>query len=194
MLENLGKTVIVTGSQVKKSKSRLLMDFSLLSDSLLWDTKRWVGQHNWCSDSCRWKYDFLGEKHKTKAQLKINVYWQEVTKRNPKTKSSQMDEQETTPYPRSVSTLTTNCCEEIEQWRYVGTGLKKRRKKRGNRTVKVRRTRIEKKEEEKKRKSNSEGWTKPSSWWKEESGSPKDFFHNVSFLLCEDRISQILDP
>ena len=174
MLENLGKTVIVTGSQVKKSKSRLLMDFSLLSDSLLWDTKRWVGQHNWCSDSCRWKYAFLCGKHKTKAQLKMNVYWQEVTKRNLKTKSNQMDEQETTPYPRSVSTLTTNCCEEIEQWRYVGTGLKKKKKK--------------------KRKSNSEGWTKPSSWWKEESGSPKDFFHNVSFLLCEDRISQILDP
>ena len=193
MLENLGKTVIVTGSQVKKSKSRLLMDFSLLSDSLLWDTKRWVGQHNWCSDSCRWKYAFLCGKHKTKAQLKMNVYWQEVTKRNLKTKSNQMDEQETTPYPRSVSTLTTNCCEEIEQWRYVGTGLKKEEKK-----EEIEQWRYvglgSKKKRRKKRKSNSEGWTKPSSWWKEESGSPKDFFHNVSFLLCEDRISQILVP
>ena len=119
MLENLGKTVIVTGSQVKKSKSRLLMDFSLLSDSLLWDTKRWVGQHNWCSDSCRWKYAFLCGKHKTKAQLKMNVYWQEVTKRNLKTKSNQMDEQETTPYPRSVSTLTTSWCGGTGRWRLV---------------------------------------------------------------------------
>ena len=156
MLENLGKTVIVTGSQVKKSKSRLLMDFSLLSDSLLWDTKRWVGQHNWCSDSCRWKYAFLCGKHKTKAQLKMNVYWQEVTKRNLNLKLNQ------TKWMNRKLHHTRGLC---LLWPQIVA-----------------------------RKSNSEGWTKPSSWWKEESGSPKDFFHNVSFLLCEDRISQILDP
>ena len=36
MLENLGKTVIVTGSQVKNSKPRLLMHFSLFGTFLVY--------------------------------------------------------------------------------------------------------------------------------------------------------------